>query len=136
MMASATTANVPWVLRQGDTSNLYFHDCCCIGRRASAAQSCVLIDACTDRFCTNDAHDHASAGSMRIDLDCHPFARPPLVRKTANRKPARRMLVGACAELHELVAQLPDALASHVPDLMIDYVATVFTDEDIQPVSR
>ena len=69
-------------------------------------------------------------------MDCSPFAHAPLVREPASWKLARRVLVGACAELHGLIAQLPDALASHVPDLMIDYVATVFTDEDIQPVSR
>eukprot|EP00208_Stichococcus_sp_RCC1054_P005266 CAMPEP_0206141580 /NCGR_PEP_ID=MMETSP1473-20131121/13441_1 /ASSEMBLY_ACC=CAM_ASM_001109 /TAXON_ID=1461547 /ORGANISM="Stichococcus sp, Strain RCC1054" /LENGTH=154 /DNA_ID=CAMNT_0053536203 /DNA_START=125 /DNA_END=585 /DNA_ORIENTATION=+ len=39
-------------------------------------------------------------------------------------------------ELHGLVKQLPDTLGSHVPDLMIDYLATVFTDDDIQPVAR
>lgn len=43
---------------------------------------------------------------------------------------------GAPVELHGLVKQLPDTLGSHVPDLMIDYLATVFTDDDIQPVAR
>lgn len=44
--------------------------------------------------------------------------------------------VARIAELHDSVSQLPGALASDVPDLMIDYLATVFTEDDAQPVSR
>lgn len=40
------------------------------------------------------------------------------------------------AELDAATARLPGALASDVPELMIDYLATVFTEEDVQPVAR
>lgn len=40
------------------------------------------------------------------------------------------------AELHSLVATLPSILASHVPDLMIDHLATVFDDGDTVAVVR
>ncbi len=40
------------------------------------------------------------------------------------------------AELDEAIDALPGALASEVPELMIDYIATVFRDEDCAPVAR
>jgi hypothetical protein len=40
------------------------------------------------------------------------------------------------AELDAAVAELPGALTSVVPELMVDYLATVFVEQDAQPVAR
>lgn len=40
------------------------------------------------------------------------------------------------AELGAAVAGLPGALTSVVPELMVDYLATVFVEQDAQPVAR